>query len=100
MTADPGFGLAVFFWMVDISIVAVMATIGSAFTAGYLEKPVGASLLARGVRCPASSLTTIASKLAPTGPAAIGHPWPYAANPASMPGCPLRRTCARPPDGA
>jgi len=36
------------------------------------------------------------SKLAPTEPAAIGHPWPAAANPASMPGCPLRRTCARP----
>jgi len=34
------------------------------------------------------------------GPAAIGHPWPGAANPASMPGCPLRRTCARPSDGA
>ena len=28
--------------------------------------------------------------------AAMGHPWPGAANPASMPGCPLRNTCARP----
>ena len=26
----------------------------------------------------------------------MGHPWPGAANPASMPGCPLRNTCARP----
>jgi hypothetical protein len=34
------------------------------------------------------------------GPAAIGHPWPGAANPASMPGCPLRRTSTRPLDGA
>ncbi|CAI8969509.1 hypothetical protein EMIT0P44_600006 [Pseudomonas sp. IT-P44] len=34
------------------------------------------------------------------GPAAIGHPWPCAANPASMPGCPLRRTSTRPSDGA
>jgi hypothetical protein len=32
--------------------------------------------------------------------AAIGHPWPGAANPASMPGCPLRRTSTRPLDGA
>ncbi|EJM74195.1 hypothetical protein PMI31_02803, partial [Pseudomonas sp. GM55] len=37
---------------------------------------------------PHGVLSFIASKLAPTGPAAIGHPWPYAANPASMPGCP------------
>ncbi|MVV49673.1 hypothetical protein EJA72_15720 [Pseudomonas sp. PB120] len=43
--------------------------------------------------------TSIASKLAPTGPA-IGHPWPGAANPASMPGCPLRRTSTRPYEGA
>ncbi len=35
------------------------------------------------------------SGIAP-GPAAIGHPWPSAANPASMPGCPLRNTCVRP----
>ena len=34
------------------------------------------------------------------GPAAIGHPWPGAANPASMPGCPLRRTSTRPLEGA
>jgi hypothetical protein len=30
------------------------------------------------------------------GPAAIGHPWPRAAIPASMPGCPLRNACVRP----
>jgi hypothetical protein len=28
--------------------------------------------------------------------AAKGHPWPSAANPASMPGCPLRNACVRP----
>ncbi|AEA71756.1 Hypothetical protein PSEBR_m1664 [Pseudomonas brassicacearum subsp. brassicacearum NFM421] len=30
------------------------------------------------------------------GPAAKGHPWPSAANPASMPGCPLHNACVRP----
>ena len=38
--------------------------------------------------------------LAPTGPAAMGHPWPSAANPASMPVYPLRRTSTRPLEGA
>ncbi len=28
--------------------------------------------------------------------AAKGHPWPSAANPASMPGCPLHNACVRP----
>ena len=28
--------------------------------------------------------------------AAKGHPWPSAANPASMPGCPLRNTFVQP----
>jgi len=28
---------------------------------------------------PRGALRFFASKLAPTGPAAIGHPWPYAA---------------------
>ncbi|KAA5840293.1 hypothetical protein F2A38_17910 [Pseudomonas chlororaphis] len=32
--------------------------------------------------------------------AATGHPWPGAANSASLPSCPLRRTSTRPPDGA
>src|SRR5689334_3191631 len=62
-----------------------------------LEKPVGASLLAMEVNDDAGSLTPrgalrfFASKLAPTEPAAIGHPWP---------GCPLRRTSTRPHEGA
>jgi hypothetical protein len=92
--------------MVYISVSVVMAAYGSALTAGYLEKPVGASLLAMEVNDDAGSLTPrsalrfFASKLAPTEPAAIGHPWPGAANPASMPGCPLRRTSSRPHEGA
>ncbi|PVZ57150.1 hypothetical protein C9422_15685 [Pseudomonas sp. B1(2018)] len=53
-----------------------------------------------GSLAPRGALRFFASKLAPTEPAAIGHPWPGAANPASMPGCPLRRTCARPHEGA
>ena len=49
---------------------------------------------------PRGALRFFASKLAPTGPAAMGHPWPSAAKPASMPVCPLRRTSTRPLDGA
>jgi hypothetical protein len=74
------------FLQVYISIAAVTASNGSALTAGHLEKPVGASLLAMEVNDDAGSLTPrgalrfFASKLAPTGPAAIGHPWPCAAS--------------------
>jgi len=59
-------------------------------TNGY--PPVGASLLAMVVNDDAGSLKPrgalrfFASRLAPTEPAAIGHPCPAAANPASMPG--------------
>ncbi len=38
--------------------------------------------------CPHSGITPWA--------AAKGHPWPSAAIPASMPGCPLRNACVRP----
>ncbi|PPK40005.1 hypothetical protein CD175_00765 [Pseudomonas laurylsulfatiphila] len=69
--------------VVYISISAVTAAYGSAFTAGYLEKrnaarPVGASLLAMEVNDDAGSLTPrgalrfFASRLAPTESAAIG----------------------------
>ena len=103
--------MQVHIWIGCISISAVTATYGFAFTASHLEarnaaRPVGASLLAMnlrapwGVWCPASSLTSIASMLAPTGPAAMGHPWPSAAKPASMPVYPLRRTGTKPLDGA
>ncbi len=57
------------------------------------------SALAPFVRCLAVARHALAPVLL-RGPAAIGHPWPGAANPASMPGCPLRRTCARPLEGA
>jgi hypothetical protein len=55
--------------------------------------------LAPFVRCLAMARHALAPVLL-RGPAAIGHPWPGAANPASMPGCPLRRTSTRPLDGA
>jgi hypothetical protein len=80
---------------------------------GYWFRPDGGSLwkslrgpaqsnqraLAPDVRCLAKARHALAPVLL-RGPAAIGHPWPGAANPASMPGCPLRRTCARPLEGA
>ncbi len=72
-------------------------------------RPYGESLLANapkgtkrsrpGVRPLAKARRSLAPVLL-RGPAAIGHPWPCAANPASMPGCPLRRTSTRPPEGA
>ena len=37
------------------------------------------------------SLWRFSSSVSLRGPAAMGHPWPSAANPASMPGCPLRQ---------
>src|SRR5476651_946515 len=51
------------------------------------------------VRCLVEARHALAPVLL-RGPAAIGHPWPGAANPASMPGCPLRRTSTRPLEGA
>ncbi|SDP62341.1 hypothetical protein SAMN04490202_5208 [Pseudomonas reinekei] len=57
------------------------------------------SALAPFVRCLAVARHARAPVLL-RGPAAIGHPWPGAANPASMPGCPLRRTSTRPHEGA
>ncbi|VVP09268.1 hypothetical protein PS854_03209 [Pseudomonas fluorescens] len=57
------------------------------------------SALAPFVRCLAVARHALAPVLL-RGPAAIGHPWPGAANPASMPGCPLRRTSTRPHEGA
>ncbi|SQF98528.1 Uncharacterised protein [Paucimonas lemoignei] len=44
--------------------------------------------LRQGSDCPRSGIAPWA--------AAMSHPWPGAANSASMPGCPLRNTCARP----
>jgi len=49
---------------------------------------------------PRGALRFFASMLAPTGPAAMGHPWPSAAKPASLPVYPLCRTSTRPLEGA
>ena len=74
---------------------------------GYWFRPYGGSLgKAPSNQAPApltSGPSQAQGSLAPVllrGPAAIGHPWPGAAKPASMPVCPLRRTCARPADAA
>ncbi|EJN16362.1 hypothetical protein PMI35_06800, partial [Pseudomonas sp. GM78] len=48
---------------------------------------------------PRGAIRFFASMLAPTGPAAMGHPWPSAAKPASMPVYPLRRTGTKPLEG-
>ncbi len=65
-----------------------------------LEKPQSNQrALAPDIRCLAVARHPLAPVLL-RGPAAIGHPWPGAANPASMPGCPLRRTSTRPHEGA
>ncbi len=65
-----------------------------------LEKPQSnQSAFAPFVRCLAKARHALAPVLL-RGPAAIGHPWPGAANPASLPGCPLRRTSTRPLEGA
>ena len=67
---------------------------------GSLGKaPSNQGLFAPFVRCLAQARHALAPVLL-RGPAAIGHPWPCAANPASMPGCPLRRTSSRPLEGA
>ena len=50
---------------------------------------------AYGPRCAQVSLTPVPLR----GHAVTGHPWPNTALPASMPVDPLRRTCARPPEG-
>ncbi|VVO40750.1 hypothetical protein PS691_05717 [Pseudomonas fluorescens] len=80
--------------------------LGFRFYSGSLSKSRSAgpvesnqSALAPFVRCLAKARHALAPVLL-RGPAAIGHPWPCAANPASMPGCPLRRTSTQPLEGA
>ena len=68
-------------------------------------RPYGESLLSNAtkgtkrscptIRCLAKARHALTPALL-RGPAAIGHPWPRAAIPASMPGCPLRNACVRP----
>ena len=76
-----------------ISIPGVTASIGFALTASHFEERNAARRKVTKRSCPFRPVLL-------SGPAAIGYPWPFAANPASMPGCPLRRTCARPAEGA
>ena len=93
------FGPTIFFW-VCISIAAVTAAYGFALTATHFcRRPKVSKTLRPGVRPLAKARCSLAPVLL-RGPAAIGHPWPGAASPASMPGCPLRRTSTRPPEGA
>ncbi|TWC13138.1 hypothetical protein FBY09_12241 [Pseudomonas sp. SJZ101] len=79
-----------------ISVAAVAATGGSALTAGYFGKrPKVTKGLCPTTRHLAKARCSLTKALL-RGPAAKGHPWPSAANPASMPGCPLRNACVRP----
>ena len=88
------------FFRVYISIAAVTAAYGFALTATHFcRRPKVSKTLRPSVRPLAKARCSLAPVLL-RGPAAIGHPWPGAASPASMPGCPLRRTSTRPPEGA
>ena len=83
-----------------ISVSAVAAAGGFALTATHFSKRRKVSKrLCPSIRCLAWARHALTPALL-RGPAAIGHPWPGAANPASMPGCPLRRTSSRPLEGA
>ena len=78
-----------------ISISAVTAAGGFAFTASHLEKPQVTKGSCPAIRCLAQARHALTPALL-RGPAAIGHPWPAAATAASLPRCPLRNTCVRP----
>ncbi len=93
---------AVFFgWLACISVAAVTATGGSALTAGHFRKarkPAQSKVTKALV--PHHSVPRLGSACLNEGitpwAAAKGHPWPSAANPASVPGCPLRNTFVQP----
>ncbi len=78
-----------------ISVFAVTAAGGFAFTASHLEKPQVTKGSCPAIRCLAQARHALTPALL-RGPAAIGHPWPGAATAASLPRCPLRNTCVRP----
>ena len=78
-----------------ISVSAVTAAGGFAFTASHLEKPQVTKGSCPAIRCLAQARHALTPALL-RGPAAIGHPWPGAATAASLPRCPLRNTCVRP----
>jgi hypothetical protein len=85
-----------------ISIPAVTATYGFALTASPFCQTPGVPAQTKGPKksCPTiRPLAKARGTLTPAllrGPAAIRHPWPRAAIPASMPGCPLCNACVRP----
>ncbi len=88
------------FWWRTYPLLRLRLLLVSLLQRVTLEKPQSNQrALAPFVRCLAAARHTLAPVLL-RGPAAIGHPWPCAANPASMPGCPLRRTSTRPLEGA
>jgi hypothetical protein len=81
---------------VYISIAAVTAAIGFALTATpFSKRRKGSKRLCPSIRPLAKARGALTPALL-RGPAATGHPWPNAAIPASMPGCPLRNACVRP----
>ncbi len=101
-------GCAVFFEgardllaLVCISVFAVTAAGGSALTAGHFWKSrepdqpkVTKNALPHHL-VPRLGSACLNEGIAPWA-AAKGHPWPSAAIPASMPGCPLHNACVRP----
>jgi hypothetical protein len=81
---------------VYISVAAVPAAYGFALTATpFSKRRKGSKRLCPSIRPLAKARGTLTPALL-RGPAATGHPWPDAAIPASMPGCPLRNACVRP----
>ncbi len=90
-------GSAVFFdGLVCISVAAVTAAGGSALTAGHFwraPKVTKSALPHHSV--PRLGSACLNEGIAPWA-AAKGHPWPSAANPASMPGCPLHNAPVQP----
>ncbi len=84
------------FLIAYISVAAVTAAYGFALTASpFSKRRKGTKRLCPTIRCLANARHALTPALL-RGPAAIGHPWPCAAIPASMPGCPLRNACVRP----
>ncbi|CAI8918534.1 hypothetical protein EMIT043CA1_40001 [Pseudomonas brassicacearum] len=74
--------------------------LGFRFYSGSLLKSPGAGPVKSKTLLPHHSAPRLGSVCLNEGiapwAAAKGHPWPSAANPASMPGCPLRNTFVQP----
>ena len=80
---------------VYISVFGVLASNGSAFTAGYLEQRQVTKRFLPHHSAPRLGSVCPNAGIAPRV-AAMGHPWPSAAKPASLPVSPLRNACVRP----